>query len=431
VSTAWFHCFSGIAGDMALGSLVDAGADLEEVRAMLLQLPVTDWTIEAEPVLRGGIAGTKVHVHAHDSTVVRTAAHIQGLVSEARLPERVQQRAAATFTMLAEAEGRLHRRPPDQVHFHEVGGIDAIVDVVGTCAALEILGVDRVTSSPVALGLGMVRAAHGVIPNPAPAVVELLKGIPTVGIDLSVELTTPTGAALVAALADHVGAQPPMTAGAMGFGAGTREIDDRPNLTQVVIGEPIEAPVHDGQPVTLLEANLDDATGEILAHTITELLAAGAHDAWVTPIVMKKGRPAHTVHALADPALARAVIGVLARETGTLGVRAQQLERWPATRTMDLVVVDDLAVQVKVSPGRVKAEFDDAARVARTTGRPVRDVLADAEARWRAENSDGVVTQLHADVGGNRDGEPGDDHAHDHAHRHDHPVMDPDDGDLA
>ncbi|MGI8757199.1 MAG: nickel pincer cofactor biosynthesis protein LarC [Acidimicrobiales bacterium] len=388
MTVAWFHCFSGIAGDMALGSLVDAGAELSEVQALLDRLPVGGWSIEAEPVLRGGIAGTKVHVRTTDTTVVRTAAHIQGLVAEARLPDRVQQRAALVFAALAEAEGRLHRRPPDQVHFHEVGGVDAIVDVVGTCAALELLDVDTVAASPVAVGLGMVRSAHGAIPNPAPAVVELLRGIPTKGVDLSVELTTPTGAALVAALATSYGALPPMTVVASGFGAGTRELDDRPNLTQVVIGEPAEARITDGQPVVLVEANVDDATGEVLSHAIGALLGVGAHDAWVTPIVMKKGRPAHTVHALTDPARLAAVRTVLSAETGTLGVRATHLERWPASRHHDRVLVDDLSVRVKVTPGRVKAEFDDAARVAQRTGRPVREIIARAEATWQRQQED-------------------------------------------
>lgn len=416
MTAAWFHCFSGIAGDMALGSLLDAGADLDDVTDLLGRLPVTDWRLEAEPVLRGGIAGTKVHVHATDSTVVRTAAHIQGLVAEARLPERVQQRAAAVFTALAEAEGRLHRRPPDQVHFHEVGGIDAIVDVVGTCAALEVLDIDTVTASPIAVGLGMVRAAHGIIPNPAPAVVELLEGIPTKGVDLAVELTTPTGAAIVAALASDFGALPAMTITATGFGAGTKELPNRPNLTQVVLGEPVDQPATDGQPVVLLEANVDDVTGEVLGHALGAVLAAGAHDAWITPIVMKKGRPAHTVHALVDPALVPQVMGVLAAETGTLGVRGHRLERWPLPRRHERVVVDDLSVRVKVGPGRAKAEFDDAAQVAERTGRPVRDVIAEAERRW-SEHERATGTPLHAveEIDGP------DEVPHHHAHpSHDH-----------
>ena len=425
MTTAWFHCFSGVAGDMALGSLIDAGADLDAVKELLSRLPVTDWTLDAEPVLRGGIAGTKVHVHATDSTVVRTASHIQGLVAEARLPERVQQRAAAVFTALAEAEGRLHGRPPDQVHFHEVGGIDAIVDIVGTCAALEVLDVDTVACSPIAVGLGMVRAAHGIIPNPAPAVIELLAGVPTKGVDLSVELTTPTGAALMAALASSFGPLPAMTVQATGFGAGTKELSNRPNLTQVVLGESTDVSNTDGQPVVLLEANVDDATGEVLAHALGELLAAGAHDAWITPIVMKKGRPAHTIHALVDPALVTQIAGVLAAETGTLGVRGHRLERWPLPRHHERVVVDDLSVRVKVSPGRAKAEFDDAARVAERTGRPVRDVLAEAERTWNEQHA---ATGLGLHVVEEIDEDPSHDHpSHHHPsdddHGHDHPPV--------
>jgi uncharacterized protein (TIGR00299 family) protein len=293
-TVAWFHCVSGIAGDMALGSLVDAGADLDEVRTLLQRLPVDGWELEAEPVLRCGIAATKAHVRVEESTVVRTASHIAALVEEGRLPDRVRQRALAVFAALADAEGRLHRRPPEQVHFHEVGGLDAIVDVVGTCAALEVLGIDEVHASPVAQGHGMFKAAHGLLPSPAPAVVELLKGAPTYGIDVDVELTTPTGAALLAANVVGFGPMPEMTVQASGFGAGTRELEGRPNLTQVVLGERREALDRD-QPVMLLEVNVDDATGETLAHTISALMDAGAYDAWVTPIVMKKGRPAHTV----------------------------------------------------------------------------------------------------------------------------------------
>src|SRR5690606_11833871 len=225
-------------------------------------------------------------------------------------PDRVRGRARAVFAALAEAEGHLHRQPVEQVHFHEVGAIDAIVDIVGTCAALEVLGVDEVASSPVANGLGTIRAAHGILPNPPPAVVELLRGAPTYGLDLPYELTTPTGAAIVAALAVEWGPMPPMQVDCAGFGAGTRELDDRPNLVQVVIGERIDS-LHRGQPVVLLETNVDDATGEVLASAVAALLDAGAHDAWITPMVMKKGRPAHIVSALVDSALVDQVAAVM------------------------------------------------------------------------------------------------------------------------
>jgi pyridinium-3,5-bisthiocarboxylic acid mononucleotide nickel chelatase len=331
-----------------------------------------------------------VHVAAEEDGVVRTAAHITALVAEARLPQRVEVRALTAFRALAEVEGRLHRRPPEQVHFHEVGGVDAIVDIVGTAAALEVLDVDEVHASTIATGTGMVRAAHGLLPNPAPAVVALLADVhaPTVGLDVGVELTTPTGAALVSTLAGSFGPMPPLRLSASGFGAGTRDLDGRPNVTQVVLGE--RAVGHAaGQPVVLLEANVDDATGEVLAHTVAALLGAGAHDAWITPILMKKGRPAHTVSALTDPALAAQVAAVLTSESGSLGVRGTSLERWPHAREEGTVEVAGLPVRVKVSPGRVKVEHDDAARVASRARMPLREVISLAEESARRSGSTG------------------------------------------
>jgi uncharacterized protein (TIGR00299 family) protein len=410
LTIAWFHCFSGISGDMAMGALVDAGADLDEVRTLCERLPFGGWALDAESVMRTGIGATKINVLASPSTVVRTATHIAALVEEARLPERVRRRALDTFSTLARVEGRLHRRPPEQVHFHEVGSVDAIVDVVGTCAALEVLGVDEVRASPVAQGVGMVRTAHGLLPVPVPAVVELLKGAPTYQLDIPVELTTPTGAALLAALASDFGPMPLMTIESAGFGAGTAELGDRPNLTQVVVGC-TTAGLESGQPVTLLEVNVDDATGEQLAHAVTELLAAGAHDAWLTPVVMKKGRPAYTVSALVDPSVAGQVAAVLTAETGSFGVRGQVMERWPQSRLIEHVDVAGYPVRVKVGPGRAKVEHDDAARVARRTGLSRHDVVVRAESAWQARARER-----------SRTGEPSGSvpYIHGEAHRHDH-----------
>ena len=382
-TVAWFHCFAGIAGDMALGSLLDAGADFSELLTILRRLPLGGWGLRAEPVLRAGIAATHAVVETTDDVVVRTHAHIVGLVEEARLPQRVTRRALDTFAVLAEVEGKLHRRPPEQVHFHEVGSHDAVIDVVGTAAALEILGVDEVFASPVATGMGTIRSAHGFLPNPAPAVVRLLHGIPTWGRDLNLELTTPTGAAILAAMASSFGPLPPMRIDATGFGAGTHDIDGLPNCTQVVVGQSLAASLGQGQPVMLLETNLDDVTGEVLAHAIEALFTAGAHDAWVTPVLMKKGRPGHTVSVLVDPALSENLRATLQAETGSLGVRGVLLERWPAARIMDQVEVGGASVHVKVSPGRVKVEQSDAARVASRHGVPLRDVLYRAETVWR------------------------------------------------
>ncbi len=419
---AWFHCFAGIAGDMALGSLVDAGAHIDEVLALLERLPIGGWALDVEPVLRGGIAATRAIVTVHDHVVVRTYAHIVGLVEEARLPERVAGRALATFAALAEVEAGLHRRPVDQVHFHEVGGHDTIIDVVGTAAALEVLGIDEVRASPVATGLGMVRAAHGMLPNPAPAVVGLLEGVPTWGRNVSVELTTPTGAALLAALSAGYGPMPPMRVTGQGFGAGARELDELPNCTQVVTGvradlrtgsvvgagsfgpshvaddgglpgsavtvaagTDADADADSGQPVSLLEVTVDDATGEQLADAIGVLLDAGAHDAWLNPVVMKKGRPGFVVQVLCDPSQVARLRGILRESTGSLGVRMVVGERWPATRSIESVIVDGQLIRVKVSASRVKAEHDDVALAARRTGKPLRDIAVRAEMQWRTE----------------------------------------------
>ena len=383
---AWFHPFAGIAGDMALGSLVDAGADWVQVERLLERLPVGGWAVELEAAERGDIGAVKVNVSTRGRQIVRTHGHIVGIIEEARLPDRVRDRALAVFGALAAAEGRIHHRPESTIHFHEVGGIDAIVDIVGTCAALEVLGVEEVSSGPVAVGMGMVRSGHGLLPNPAPAVAELLTGVPTYGRDLPVELTTPTGAALLTALVrpGGWGPLPAMTVSATGFGAGTSELSDLPNVTQVVLGVETNAAgaVDGGQPAALIEANLDDATGETLAWTITALLESGARDAWVTPVVAKKGRPAHVVSALADLALVSQVATCLAAETGTIGLRISTVERHPSPRRIETVDVDGMPVRVKVSPNRAKAEHEDAARVARLTRRPLRLVTEEAERTW-------------------------------------------------
>lgn len=396
----WFGCATaGVAGDMLLGALLDAGADLDAVREQLAALPVDGWALDAEPVLRGRIAATRAAVHAPEGHHHRTFADVRAIVEGAgpALPARVRRRALAAFAALAEAEAALHRVPVDEVHFHEVGALDAIVDVVGTCAALEVLGVDEVWTSPVATGHGTTAAAHGALPVPAPATVRLLEGVPVVGVDVACELATPTGAALVRTLAaGRHGPPPPMVVTASGHGAGTRELPDRPNVVQAVLGTAAgvaggssdRSPAVEAEALAVVETNVDDVTGEVLAHAVDALLAAGALDAWVTPIVMKKGRPAHTVSALARPADAARIAELLARETGTLGVRTSLIERRAAVRTAGHVEVGGHRIRVKVTAaGRVKVEHDDAARAAAALGEPLRSVLARAE----AAALDGVV----------------------------------------
>ena len=386
MTTAWFHCFAGTAGDMTMAALVDAGADPLHVVQIVGALPLDHYALTFERVQRCGVGATQALVAVldeghddHDHAPHRPYGHIRQMLDAAELPERVRARAQHVFRELAEVEAAIHGTSVDDVEFHEVGSVDSIVDIVGACAALEVLGIDRIVCSPVSVGRGTVRAAHGVLPNPAPAVMALLArcGAPSVGIDEPLELATPTGVALMVALADEFGPMPALQVQSVGYGAGGRDTPGRPNVVQVVLGtEP--APTRtpgDGQPVQLLEVNVDDATGEVIAHTITALLAAGAHDAWATPIVMKKGRPAHTVHALCDPAMADAVGAVLVRETGSLGLRGTVLQRWPQQRDELTVDVRGHAIRVKSADGRTKVEHDDAARAATALGLPLREVL--------------------------------------------------------
>ena len=385
-TVAWFHCFSGVAGDMALGALLDAGADIDVVKSALQHLPIVGWSLGRERTQRNGIGATRALVDVEDTAHDRSFADIRSFLNDAILPTRVHERALAVFTALAEVEAAIHNTSVDDIHFHEVGSLDAIIDVIGVCAALEDLGVDEIFCSPIAQGLGTVRAEHGVLPNPVPAVVGLLArvGAPTYGIDLPMELTTPTGAALMTTLATGFGPIPAMSVERIGYGAGGRSMPERPNLVQVVVGQKVLAD-NPGVAAIELAANVDDITGEVLAHAITALLAAGAHDAWATPIVMKKGRPAHTLHALCDPAIAQTVREVLVRESGTLGVRATVAQRWPQSREDGTVIIDGHPIRIKRNANRVKVEHDDALAVAASTGRTLRDVIAAAEFAGRAE----------------------------------------------
>ena len=398
--TAWFHCFAGTAGDMTMAALVDAGADPVVIAEIVGRLDLDGYALTFEDVMRCGVAATQAHVvefqghHDHDESGHdddHDLAHhhrgyraIRELIEAANLPDRVRDRAQRTFAMLADVEGKMHRMPTDDVEFHEVGSVDAIVDIVGTCAALESLDVERIVCSPITVGEGIVLAAHGHLPNPAPAVTELLarRNAPSRGIDDRKELATPTGVALMCALADEFGPMPAINVVAVGYGAGSTDIAGRPNVVQVVIGDAVAAsPVPEpGQVVRLLETNIDDATGEVIAHTIAALVAAGAYDAWATPIVMKKGRPAYTVHALCDPAAAPLIGSLLLRETGSLGLRGMELRRWPQQRSERQVIIDGHVINAKVALGRVKVEYDDAAAAAAALGRPLRDVLAQAAA---------------------------------------------------
>lgn len=392
-TAAWFHCGAGTAGDMTLASLVDAGADSLQVIEILSGLALDDYALMFERTQRAGVSATRaiVTVHQHNEHDHHRAwREIKKLLNDSELPTRVRDRAQKVFALLAEVEANIHGVAIDEIEFHEVGSVDAIVDIVGVCAALEVLKIDRIFCSNIAVGHGHIKSAHGTLPNPAPAVTALaaLRGVTLVGLDDHRELATPTGVALMVALADSFGAMPPLTVSTVGYGAGTNDIPGRANLVKVVIGETLEQTVLSGagQDVQLLEANVDDVTGEVIAHTIAELLNAGAHDAWATPIVMKKGRPAFTVHALCDLALTEKISAVIVSETGTLGLRGSVIQRWPQTREEKAVTVHGHTIRIKAGSGRIKVENDDAVAASRSLSLPLREVLALAEQAARLLN---------------------------------------------
>ena len=391
----YFDCIAGISGDMALGALIDAGADLEAIRAGLTALPIEPFDLDVEPTETGGLGATKVGVRASTVGVIRTYASIRALLDRAEIPLDAKAMAQRIFRRLAEAEAMVHRRELEQVTFHEVGAVDSIVDIVGTTLALASLEVDRVFSSAVPTGLGMVKTEHGSLPIPAPAVVELLRGAPMYSRNVPVELVTPTGAAILASLVEGFGELPGMRIELVGYGAGSARLDF-PNVLRVLIGEEdreanagaavAEAPA--GSEL-VLETNIDDLNPELYGYVLERLFAAGAQDAWLTPIVMKKGRPAVTISVLVSPARRNAVSQVLFREAGTLGIRTSVVEKQVLEREWIEVATRHGMVRVKIGRQQgqvvtVAPEFEDCAQAAREAGVPARDVYEEATRLARA-----------------------------------------------
>ena len=398
----WVDASAGAAGDMLLGALVGAGVPVEVLGAAVDAVAPEPVRLEVEQVLRGGLAATRVHVLLPDpphpdGPQHRTWRDVRRLLTEAALDEAVRRRALAVFATLAEAEAAVHGVDPDDAHFHEVGALDAIADVVGVCAGFAYLGLDRLVASTVAVGSGRVVAEHGSLPVPVPAVVELLRGVPSEAGPATTEACTPTGAALLVGLAGGWGPQPAMTVSASGAGAGHRDPSTHANVTRLLVGAPADraagGPATTPEPTTeelwVLETNLDDLDPRLLPGVLDALLALGALDAWLTPIVMKKGRPAHTVSALLSPALLDAAQDLLVTETSTLGVRAHRVQRASCDRELHLVEVGGQPVEVKVATWRgrrvnAQPEFASVVAAATVLERPVADVLAEAAAAARA-----------------------------------------------
>ena len=389
----------GASGDMLLGALLDAGLSEAALRETLARLPVAGYEISVRREKRLGIAATRAEVsveehghdhHGHEGHRARHLGDIEAIIDGAGLPGRAAEWAKAVFRRLAEAEAKVHGSTPEQVHFHEVGAVDSIVDIVGVCAGLAILGIDRIRSSPLPMGSGYVNSAHGRLPVPAPAVVELMRGAPTRACDEQGELTTPTGAAILVTLADGFGPMPPMVTEAVGYGAGSRQGERVPNVVRVMIGRLCEeAGAGGADEVWLLEANLDDATGETLGAATRSLFAAGALDVWLAPVTMKKGRPGVVLACLADDGALAAVEEAIFRETTTFGVRRSRVVRSKLDREHVEVATPFGAVRVKVGrrAGKVITalpEYDDCVRLAEAKGVTFREVYDSARSAWAA-----------------------------------------------
>lgn len=384
---AYFDCFSGASGDMLLGALVDSGLDLASLEAELRRLPLPDWSITAEKTKKKGIAATHVRVHTHEHHPHRGLSEILRIIGEGRssgLSARTADRASAIFRRLGEAEAKIHNVPVESIHFHEVGAVDAIIDIVGACAAFDLLAIEQFYASPLNVGAGSVEAAHGVMPVPAPATAELVRGTPTFSTGTERELLTPTGAAILTTLVHQFGPLPAIKVDTIGYGAGTADLPGQANVLRVFIGESNAAAAHD-ETISIIEASVDDMNPQVYAYFAERALAAGALDVTSAPLQMKKGRPGQLITVLAPLDRADSLVELFFRETTTIGVRTWEARRRVLAREMVQVETPFGPVQVKVSRlnGHIlnaAPEFEDCRRIALERGAPLKQVLAAASA---------------------------------------------------
>lgn len=382
----WVDASAGVAGDMLLGALTDAGADLGFAQTCIDAVLPDSVRLRSEPVTRAGIAATKVHVDVLiEDPPHRSWRTISAMLAEADLPEPVRQNATAVFARLAEAEARVHGTTPEQIHFHEVGALDSIADIVGVCAGLHDLGIRSLTGSRVAVGSGSINAAHGKIPVPVPAVTQLAAGWEIVAGGEG-ELTTPTGMALLATLCQDCTDLPALRMQTVGIGAGSKDFHGRANVTRVLIGERTSSPAaQSGDPAIVIEANVDDLDPRLWPGIVADLMAAGASDAWLVPIMMKKGRPAHTLSVLVHPSSADRLRELIFASTSTIGVRQTEYHKFAQPRAWVTINISGGPIMIKVAYRNgiiehVMPEFDQVATIAAGTGTPAQAVLAEATA---------------------------------------------------
>ena len=391
MKAAYFDCFSGISGDMTLGALVHAGCPLDLLRSKLQGLQVPGWEISAEKVWKNGMAATHIRVKTEDTHTHRSLSTILGIIDKSALAAEVKARTSAIFTKLGEAEASVHDVPLEKIHFHEVGAIDAIIDIVGASIGFTELGIESFSCSPLNVGGGTVKMAHGILPVPAPATARLLIGKPTYSNGLQKELVTPTGAAIVTTLCDHFGPQPPMKVSAIGYGAGTTDLETQPNVLRIMLGEVATRVEGHGGTIRILEANLDDMSPQIFGYLMEKALAAGALDVFAAPIQMKKSRPGMLVTVLCMPEDESKFREMLFAETTTIGVRSHLVERFALDREHVRVSTPFGEVRVKVarSNGRIQQvspEFDDCRKLAEEKNVPLHEVMEQALLRYAEQH---------------------------------------------
>ncbi len=390
----WFDPGFGAAGDMLLGALLGLGAPVDEVRAGLDGLGIDGWSLDHETVLRCSLASSRAVVDAPAGDHHRSWSSIDGLLAEADLPSAVAAGARATFRRLGEVEAGIHQVDIDRVHFHEVGAVDAIVDIVGCWLAVDLLGVTEISAGPVGLGSGTTRAAHGRLPVPAPATADLLVGAPVRPVEVEAETVTPTGAALLATMVSTTGGTwGPIRAGrllATARGAGGRDPDGYPNVVTAHLldggGTPGD---HRPEAAVELTTNLDDIAPEVIGHVIGRAIEAGADDAWATPVVMKKNRPGVTLSVLCHPDRLPGLQQLIFAETGTLGLRVRPVDKRILDRRFETVMVRDQEIRIKVGPHGAKPEHDDLVMAATATGLPLRRLAVEAIGAWNGPISGG------------------------------------------
>lgn len=383
MKTCYIDCIAGASGDMLLGALVDLGLPFEDLQAELAKLHLDDFHLHAGKVSKNGFGATKIDVHCHDHAPERHLREIREVVEKSGVSDTVKERALRVFTRICEVEAHIHGMSVDSVHLHEVGGVDAIVDVVGVLAGFEMLGIERVVVSPLPMGRGFVTGAHGQIPLPAPAALGLLKGVPVYGTAIEKELVTPTGAGLLTELADAWGPLPTMTLREFGYGAGSRDLVI-PNVIRLLVGDSSADGPWLSETVTVLETHLDNDRGEAVGHALRRLMAEGALDVISIPAQMKKDRPAQVLKVMAKPEDADRLETILFQETSTLGIRRTDTRRDSLPREFDTVQTrfGEIAVKLARLPGgalRATPEYEQCRQAAEKHKVPLHTVTHEAE----------------------------------------------------